>query len=415
MSQESKRCKYEYEKLDSLYTCHRERFAENDEFCVFHSRDIENKKDQFALKWKEEFGSILQPETIKEDLCFIGFIFPHSIDFSHKIFLGKLDFTRVEFLGEVTDFSYSDFSHGFVPFGESLFSAVETNFSHTKFKGAFFMASKFTGSRIDFNKSIFEGADLFFEDVICSGDIDFSGCDFNCQRTNFAGSRFSGSVTSFYRAIFRSNETHLYGIQFLSERTDFRWARFENYYFLSISSSYFENVIGLFEFGVLKTRAGRFLRTQYKFKEFTFHLGVKSIQRYPILSRLTRDAIYLKKFKADHPLLYKFWWLFADCGRSILRWTLWSLLIAFAFAFIYHNIFYLADPDYFHSVYISRNWPGFSFIYFSIVTFTTLGFGDIIPRSGWLQFWIMLEVILGYIMLGGLISILANKLARRFD
>jgi hypothetical protein len=27
--------------------------------------------------------------------------------------------------------------------------------------------------------------------------------------------------------------------------------------------------------------------------------------------------------------------------------------------------------------------------------------------------WVMLEVILGYIMLGGLISIFANKLARR--
>jgi hypothetical protein len=48
-----------------------------------------------------------------------------------------------------------------------------------------------------------------------------------------------------------------------------------------------------------------------------------------------------------------------------------------------------------------------------IVTFTTLGFGDIIPGPGWPQFWVALEVIMGYIMLGGLISILANKLARR--
>ncbi len=53
--------------------------------------------------------------------------------------------------------------------------------------------------------------------------------------------------------------------------------------------------------------------------------------------------------------------------------------------------------------------------YFSVVTFTTLGFGDVTPKSDSViaQCWIMLEVILGYIMLGGLISIFAEKLARR--
>jgi len=47
------------------------------------------------------------------------------------------------------------------------------------------------------------------------------------------------------------------------------------------------------------------------------------------------------------------------------------------------------------------------------VTFTTLGFGDIIPTLEWVQRWVMAEVVMGYVMLGGLISILANKLARR--
>jgi hypothetical protein len=69
--------------------------------------------------------------------------------------------------------------------------------------------------------------------------------------------------------------------------------------------------------------------------------------------------------------------------------------------------------EYFHYENIHPEWPGLSLIYYSIVTFTTLGFGDIYPKPCWLQFWVALEVILGYIMLGGLISILANKLARR--
>ena len=52
-------------------------------------------------------------------------------------------------------------------------------------------------------------------------------------------------------------------------------------------------------------------------------------------------------------------------------------------------------------------------LYYSVVTFTTLGFGDVTPRTQPAEFWVALEVCIGYVMLGGLISIFANKLARR--
>ncbi len=52
-------------------------------------------------------------------------------------------------------------------------------------------------------------------------------------------------------------------------------------------------------------------------------------------------------------------------------------------------------------------------IYYSVVTFTTLGFGDITPKTPEATRWVMAEVIIGYIMLGGLISIFATKVARR--
>jgi hypothetical protein len=39
--------------------------------------------------------------------------------------------------------------------------------------------------------------------------------------------------------------------------------------------------------------------------------------------------------------------------------------------------------------------------------------GDVTPLNLWGEIWLALEVLLGYIMLGGLISILANELARR--
>ena len=53
--------------------------------------------------------------------------------------------------------------------------------------------------------------------------------------------------------------------------------------------------------------------------------------------------------------------------------------------------------------------------YYSIVTFTTLGFGDVTPKpdDGSMQGVVAFEVLLGYVMLGGLVSIFTNKLARR--
>ena len=57
-------------------------------------------------------------------------------------------------------------------------------------------------------------------------------------------------------------------------------------------------------------------------------------------------------------------------------------------------------------------------IYHRIVSSETairiaLGFGDIVPLTNPARLAVGIEVVLGYIMLGGLISIFANKFARR--
>jgi hypothetical protein len=57
----------------------------------------------------------------------------------------------------------------------------------------------------------------------------------------------------------------------------------------------------------------------------------------------------------------------------------------------------------------NRNATDFTFYYYSVVTFTTLGFGDVVPKDLWAEIAVTAEVITGYIMLGGLISIFATK------
>jgi hypothetical protein len=101
------------------------------------------------------------------------------------------------------------------------------------------------------------------------------------------------------------------------------------------------------------------------------------------------------------------WWILSDCGRSMARWAGWSFLLAFVFALV----FWQMGPEHFHTSYLPFNL--LTMIYYSTVTFTTLGFGDVAPKTNLASLLITTEVVLGYIMLGGLISIFSNKLARR--
>jgi uncharacterized protein YjbI with pentapeptide repeats len=125
-----------------------------------------------------------------------------------------------------------------------------------------------------------------------------------------------------------------------------------------------------------------------------------------LFRRHVMDALYLEEFR-DHSLtnrvVYAVWWLTSDCGRSLGRWAAFTVLLAFAFTAIYAIL----------PIDFGPNVTFLSPLYFSIVTLTTLGFGDVLPTTVLGQVAVMVEVIVGYVMLGGLISILSNKMARR--
>jgi uncharacterized protein YjbI with pentapeptide repeats len=105
--------------------------------------------------------------------------------------------------------------------------------------------------------------------------------------------------------------------------------------------------------------------------------------------------------------IFFIWWLFADCGRSLGRWAGWSLLLALLFTFLFWQL----GSNSFNTQHLDFNF--LTMFYYSVVTFTTLGFGDIIPKTSTAALCVTVEVILGYVMLGGLITIFASKLSRR--
>lgn len=167
-----------------------------------------------------------------------------------------------------------------------------------------------------------------------------------------------------------------------------------------------------------------------KYNRFGKYRGIRAATCYgsPRFRRFAQDQDFIEELREESNLgraLYWLWLVFVDCGRSFWPLLSWLVLICFVFGAAYadyripsclswlpqslQGFLIKIDPsiEFQHPA----NW--FSPYYFSVVTLTTLGFGDITPLNVAGQIFVTIEVVLGYAILGLLISILANKIARR--
>jgi len=103
-------------------------------------------------------------------------------------------------------------------------------------------------------------------------------------------------------------------------------------------------------------------------------------------------------------------WGLIDYGRSLARPALYAVILAAGYGTLYSldRLHGWGLVDYSSS---ANSW--LTPFYYSIVTYTTLGFGDVTPLNWGGEIVVVSEVVLGYVTLGLLLSILANKVARR--
>jgi hypothetical protein len=95
-------------------------------------------------------------------------------------------------------------------------------------------------------------------------------------------------------------------------------------------------------------------------------------------------------------------------GHSFGRWGITVLVFISLFAGVYAWIDWLSVKSMFATY---ANPSGFfDYFYFSLVTFTTLGYGDIVPVTVLEKVVSGLEVLLGFIMLGVFINLIQRKL-----
>ncbi|WP_286820091.1 pentapeptide repeat-containing protein [Desulfobacter sp. UBA2225] len=116
---------------------------------------------------------------------------------------------------------------------------------------------------------------------------------------------------------------------------------------------------------------------------------------------------------SEHKMLqwpFRFFWNFSDYGHSSIRIITWFVCLSVLFGALY-----FCFPDMVEGLYNNNMPTGFVALrafYFSIVTMTTLGFGDIYANSkgpwNWYNycghFLLILQVILGYFILGALVT-----------
>jgi uncharacterized protein YjbI with pentapeptide repeats len=270
------------------------------------------------------------------------------------------------------------------------------NLKLADFRGADLSGSNLTNS--DLYKCDFRGAFLTESNFLgaYAGAVDFRGADL--RGVNFEGANLTEANLA---------EANLMGARLIHADlarcclvcADLRHAEFAG-----------ANLVET-QYGNSKTMRGKYFGIS----------GLESASGNALFVRNARDQDYLDTMEQAiakmPPGLGKFLksqffraWGLIDYGRSLIT----PLVYASAFVVLF-GIIYGLD--------MVLSWGLVDFagtsrslitpFYFSVVTYTTLGFGDVTPIHWIGELLVIVEVILGYTTLGLILSILANKVARR--
>ena len=359
---------------------------------TFTNCTIEGVVDPFFMALeRDENDRIL----LNKKLSCIGCTFKNIVNFRTVVFQGEVDFRRTLFEADL-DFDEA-ILHGHCAFRETIFQ-----------------------KRADFHRAIFHKSASFWRARFYNV-ADFHGVQFN-ENAVFHEANFLNEV-NFRRVLFQG-VLDCTGTWFPETTT------FNNATFLATANFAAAQFVAVAAFRDVRYTAdtlfqavkAKLSRKQHRPTEF--YLDSQRIDEVanPFFKRYVADQQFIRAFNQANPTLAKLWRWSSDYGRSLGLWALWSVFFAILFTFAYMPFpewlpaWIQAWAPRFHQTtgfYSGRTLTFSDCFYFSVVTFTTLGFGDVVADNAPARFLVALEVIFGYVMLGGLISIFSNKLASR--
>jgi uncharacterized protein YjbI with pentapeptide repeats len=139
--------------------------------------------------------------------------------------------------------------------------------------------------------------------------------------------------------------------------------------------------------------------------------GTKQLLEYNI-RRKNWEEWYRKHSVLRWPV--RVFWAMSDYGMSTVRVVGVFFILAFLFAAVYANWAYWAPPGIVNDFSVEAHEPIWHYfvlsvvrpVYFSVVTMTTLGFGDMYANKESIagHVLLILQVILGYVLLGALVT-----------
>jgi hypothetical protein len=309
--------------------------------------------------------------------------------------------------------------NGMASFSGTIFNGIIDFIGATFNDKAYFHEAIFN-DKADFIGTTFSGMANFWEATF-SGLASFWGTTFNslasfwettfCGLANFREATFSNKA-DFFEATF--SDKVYFGRATFCDKADF--AAVNMVYPCDFSDVRFrKNTVlkGLWNLGL-----GRIKRLHWTVTDFSgFNTNIMDSASNPYLKRYIDDELWIKSWferSRWNEILFFFWELSSHCGRSFGLWACWSILFTSIFAVIYWILGCDEIAFDVSRLIESGKQPSFiGYVYYSIATITALGSGDIVPLTDKARIFVDLEVIIGYVMLGGLISIFANKFARR--
>jgi len=239
-------------------------------------------------------------------------------------------------------------------------------------------------SEVDLHSAVFRGADLrkvrffrcnlaraFFHSADCEGtvflDCDLTGanfCEANCRLASFPDSRLNGAL------FFKADITD----------ADFVWSDLSDANLQRVTFS-------------KKTKPSKFL-----------HATTNGVVGNDFVRRWISEQAYIASFAEQHPRLAFLWRLSTNYGRSPLRLITCAIAIGLVFAFTYQRFDLLA---------CARGMTPITCLYFSFLALATSPLGDVLPKNMIGEVVVCSEIIIGYVLLGLMVSIIAASVGRR--
>jgi uncharacterized protein YjbI with pentapeptide repeats len=405
-------------------------------YCIFHASAEEKTEKEFKKALKEYIKRIEEENK--------------SYNFKKFIFIGYIDFTNVVFKNRYTSFWGAIFQ-GDVDFPGTAFIGYSI-FFETTFKGnVSFIGTDFQGSS-DFRKATFKGnvnfyhatfeGDAHFEETTFKGDADFRKVK-SLLLNNFMGATFEGD-TDFGNAIFspgnklnlKVKESGIISFEHTFLENVFLDLNLDDRVLIDFTDALLRNTKTKkkqIENHILQEKREKFYEAQEIFLllKNNFH----SIGQYGDESwAFKKEKDMERKSNCHFKTLHKWIWsCFLNAiygyGEKPERVFLSAILIILFFTCIFMNYGITSPPldnlpkynilkelsmgilygDLLKK-FISIPWEQLkNCIYFSTVTFTTLGLGDFTPVESWGRIFVGLEAFIGAFMMALFVYTFARR------